>query len=332
MSVSLSDQKNEISFGQALVKKQNVDQQTGNYFNENFEFDEKIFNECVNIEIKSLTDDMLVFDVQGIDFAFANALRRLMTSDVETIAPEKIHLFQNTSVVQDEILAHRIGLIPLKADPKHLQSVDEANPNDFDSGNSIELELKVKCTQKADGTIENRNVYAKHLKWIPKDGQVEKFGKDVTPTESEILIAKLNPGQEIDAKIICTKNNGRSHAKNSPVSPASYRLMPFLRLKNEFKGEEAFTLQKLFAPGVIGVRTNSEGENVAFVEDMRKETGSRNYMTVEGFAERIECGRISDHFIFTVESTGSLLAINIFRRAIEILIEKCQKNAKKNSV
>ena len=138
-------------------KKQNVDQQTGNYFNENFEFDEKIFNECVNIEIKSLTDDMLVFDVQGIDFAFANALRRLMTSDVETIAPEKIHLFQNTSVVQDEILAHRIGLIPLKADPKHLQSVDEANPNDFDSGNSIELELKVKCTQKADGTIENRN-------------------------------------------------------------------------------------------------------------------------------------------------------------------------------
>ena len=89
--------------------------------------------------------------------------------------------------------------------------------------------------------------------------------------------------------------------------------MPFLRLKNEFKGEEAFTLQKLFAPGVIGVRTNSEGENVAFVEDMRKETGSRNYMTVEGFAERIECGRISDHFICNSLNILSVLLVILFR-------------------
>jgi DNA-directed RNA polymerase alpha subunit len=33
------------------------------------------------------------------------------------MAIEKVHIYNNTSVMQDEVLAHRLGLIPLKADP-----------------------------------------------------------------------------------------------------------------------------------------------------------------------------------------------------------------------
>ena len=54
----------------------------------------------------------------GIDASIANSFRRILLSEVPTMAIEKVHVFNNTSVIQDEVLAHRLGLIPLKANPK----------------------------------------------------------------------------------------------------------------------------------------------------------------------------------------------------------------------
>ena len=58
------------------------------------------------------------FDMIGIDASIANSFRRILLSEVPTMAIEKVHVFNNTSVIQDEVLAHRLGLIPLKANPK----------------------------------------------------------------------------------------------------------------------------------------------------------------------------------------------------------------------
>ena len=35
------------------------------------------------------------------------------------MAIEKVHIYQNTSLIPDEVLAHRLGLIPIKADPRN---------------------------------------------------------------------------------------------------------------------------------------------------------------------------------------------------------------------
>ncbi len=53
----------------------------------------------------------------GIDASIANSFRRILLAEVPTMAIEKVHVFNNTSVIQDEVLAHRLGLIPLKANP-----------------------------------------------------------------------------------------------------------------------------------------------------------------------------------------------------------------------
>lgn len=58
------------------------------------------------------------FDMIGIHPFLANTFRRLMLSDVPSMAIDKVHVLNNTSIIQDEVLAHRIGLIPLKADPR----------------------------------------------------------------------------------------------------------------------------------------------------------------------------------------------------------------------
>jgi DNA-directed RNA polymerases I and III subunit RPAC1 len=57
------------------------------------------------------------FDMVGIDASIANSFRRILLAEVPTMAIEKVHVFNNTSVIQDEVLAHRLGLIPLKANP-----------------------------------------------------------------------------------------------------------------------------------------------------------------------------------------------------------------------
>lgn len=78
------------------------------------------------------------FDLVGVDASIANALRRMMIAEVShtsiitpfgmadiqqvpTIAIEDVYVWNNTSVMQDEVLAHRVGLIPIRADPRLLK-------------------------------------------------------------------------------------------------------------------------------------------------------------------------------------------------------------------
>ena len=56
-------------------------------------------------------------DLISADASFANALRRILIAEVPTMAIETVYVLNNTSIVQDEVLAHRIGLIPIKCDP-----------------------------------------------------------------------------------------------------------------------------------------------------------------------------------------------------------------------
>lgn len=60
----------------------------------------------------------MIFDIIGIDASLANAFRRIMLSEVPTMAIENVFFEDNTSIVVDEMVAHRLGLIPIKADPR----------------------------------------------------------------------------------------------------------------------------------------------------------------------------------------------------------------------
>ena len=61
------------------------------------------------------------FDLIGVDASLANAFRRILLAEIPTMAIEKVYVYNNTSVIQDEVLAHRLGLIPLKANPNQFK-------------------------------------------------------------------------------------------------------------------------------------------------------------------------------------------------------------------
>src|SRR3989338_6359599 len=79
---------------------------------------EKGAGEYKNIEIDILknTNEKLVFIIKDINPAVTNSLRRTMSSEVPVMAIEEVNFLKNNSALFDEIIAHRLGLIPLKTD------------------------------------------------------------------------------------------------------------------------------------------------------------------------------------------------------------------------
>ena len=105
-----------------------------------------------SLKIVTDSDDELVVDITGITAAMANAIRRILIAEVPTMAIERVDLYQNTSVLNDEILAHRLGLIPLKVDPR---GFEDAVPDEDNESTTLQFRLHVKCYKDPDGNIVN---------------------------------------------------------------------------------------------------------------------------------------------------------------------------------
>ncbi|GAB1608694.1 DNA-directed RNA polymerases I and III subunit RPAC1-like [Argonauta hians] len=290
----------------------------------------KNFKKNFRVDIIRLCDEFLEFDMVGIDAAIVNAFRRILISEVPTMAIEKVFINNNTSIIQDEVLAHRLGLIPIYADPRLFEYVSEGDIDETPS-DTIVFELSVKCTKNPnadttdpDDLYINHKVYSQHLKWIPIGNQADLFKEgDIRPVDDDILIAKLRPGQKLDLRMHCIKGIGKDHIKFSPVATASYRLLPEITLLSPVRGEQAQRLQSCFSAGVIEIDV-VDGVETARVAHARKDTCSREVLRHDDLKNFVRLSKIRDHFIFSVESTGALPANILFTEAINILMKKCQ--------
>lgn len=105
------------------------------------------------------------FSLVGVDASVANAFRRILLAEIPTLAIEEVFIFNNTSIIQDEVLAHRLGLIPLKADRdglKWLQWFKKATEDDPQGStpsdyNTVVLNLDVSCTWHENGLQRYKN-------------------------------------------------------------------------------------------------------------------------------------------------------------------------------
>lgn len=303
------------------------------------------------------------FSLIGLDASLANAFRRILIAEIPTLAIEFVFVHNNTSIVQDEVLAHRLGLVPLTGNVKGLnwlrwfqKPTDEdpegSAPSDF---NTVVLKLEVECTW-ADGYKEmlkkgeddpaklykNAHVYARDIKFDPKGRQTQFFSEQhgsIRPVNPDILLAKMRPGQVIDIEMHCIKGIGADHAKFSPVATASYRLLPTITITKAIVGNDAKKFARCFPRGVIGLEEVTEedaavegsgyeghvGEKKAVVKNAFKDTVSRECLRHDEFNGKVKLGRVRDHFIFSIESTGQFESDLLFLESIKVLKAKCTR-------
>lgn len=282
------------------------------------------FRDELQAKVTRKSDWRVEFDLVGVDASIANAIRRTLMAEVPTVAIETVFVSDNTSIIVDEVLSHRLGLVPLCIDPEKL---DLREPGDDPTDrNTLVFTLNVACKRQAPDLITGSKVYSGDLVWDPKVNQAEEFqDSPPRPVHKNILLAKLRPGQAIKMELHCVKGIGKDHAKFSPVATASYRLLPHIDIPDPLaiEPEHIGKFVSSFPPGVIGVRRHKEsGREQVFVKNARKDTVSREVLRHKEFEGKVKLGRVRDHFLFDVESTGCIPADALLPSAIRVLVDK----------
>lgn len=121
---------------------------------------------------------------------------------------------------------------------------------------------------------------------------------EAPPVHGDIELARLKPGQVIDLTCYAIKGQGREHAKWSPVSTASYRLLPEIRVDSEaVRGEVADQLVAKCPMGVFDIEDLGGGRRTAVAARPRDCTMCRECIREPEWDDRVQLLRKRDHFI-----------------------------------
>ncbi|KAJ3312202.1 45 kDa subunit of RNA polymerase II [Boothiomyces sp. JEL0838] len=176
------------------------------------------------VSITGQDQESISFILSNTDLSIANAIRRAMIAEVTTMAIDLVEFENNTSVLTDEFIAHRLGLIPLfssDVDTMIPFTSRECSCQQYCPSCSVELHLNVKCDQ------ESRSVTSNDL--ISVHQQIKPITSE---SDSGILIAKLVKGQEISLRCIAKKGIAKEHAKWSPCAAVAFEYDPHNRLRH----------------------------------------------------------------------------------------------------
>jgi DNA-directed RNA polymerase subunit L len=272
--------------------------------------------------LRKLNERAYAFTLSPIHVTYANTIRRLILTGVETVAfrsdmtstgsTTDVVVKRNDTPMTNEMLADRIGLIPINVpDPltwksdKYVFTLrvagDKDNTTYVKSG-----DFKIKEIVPIDAVSE------------PSAVPTEKFFPPNPITGDTCLIATLQPGSntlqqfvEIEAK--ATKGTGREHARFIPVSQCSYEYTPD---SNPQRVEEMFVNWLDVAKKASAVEKGSERYN-----ELRREF---NTMQIK------RCYKINEKnepfsFDFTIETAGVLSVPYIVGRACEVGENMCSR-------
>jgi DNA-directed RNA polymerase subunit D len=267
----------------------------------------------MEIEILDRSNGSLNFILRGVSLSMANALRRIMIAEVPVMAIDDVTIIQNTSPVKDEILAHRLGLIPIKTDLKSY-TIPEKCSCQSEFGCNL---CSVTLTLGIEATDFPKTVYSMEIK---------SENPDIVPVAENIPLSKLAVGQSIHLEAYAKLGRGKDHAKWQPVSACSYKYVPNISIDTE-RCDLCRECVEICAKKVLKIN-----EKKLIVVDDKKCTLCQDCEKVcNKTPSAIKVEWFKDSFIFYIESTGALSAENIFIQSIKILEDKTEEFASKIS-
>ena len=140
-----------------------------------------------SLDVITKDSEKIALKLKGVPLQYANALRRVCLNGVPVFAIDTVDIIENTSVLPDEGLAHRLGLIPLKTD------LSKYNESD-----------KILLVLDSGESGETRAVLS---------GELSSEDESVKPVSEKVPIVQLAPGQKIKIECYARLGRGTEHAK-----------------------------------------------------------------------------------------------------------------------
>ena len=202
------------------------------------------------------------FDVQGIDLSIVNGLRRTILTDIPSVGivfegEPSMTIEANTGPLHNEILTHRMSMIPIHLSEEELESYEN---------NSLTFELnKVNRTDYMMNVTTHDIRLMKENEEIPLE-KVKQYFPVNSWSKAPILITRLRPKERIHMYGNFVKSSARENAGFAPVSLCTFS--PHLNhekiqsenIQNVLQKERTF-LQ------------NDYGDPIAWTFDIEPETG-----------------------------------------------------------
>ncbi|MDR0372913.1 MAG: DNA-directed RNA polymerase subunit D [Nitrososphaerota archaeon] len=167
----------------------------------------------MKIEVLEKNDTNFRIVVKDADVPLMNALRRLALAEVPCMAIEEVVMIENSSILQDEIIAHRLGLTPLRTNLDTYNTPEECEcQSEFGC-----QKCRVTLTLDAEAKDAARTVYS---------GEIVSENPEILPVSEKVPIVKLAKNQKLKLEAYARLGKGKIHAKWQPVSMCAYKYYP----------------------------------------------------------------------------------------------------------
>lgn len=256
----------------------------------------------MEIVFSALDENTARFQLEGCTTSFANSLRRAMIGEVQTLAIEQVKIYDNTSALFDEMLAHRLGLIPIRSD-------------------GINLVPCSRCTCEGTGCAGCSVIFTMSVEGPGMVYSRDLISQDpgIIPADPAIPIVKLVRDQKVVLEARAVVSSGREHAKWQPTTACGYKLYPVITISGQCDGCGQCVDQ--CPRDILEIRDGMVATREGKLEDCSLcrlcERACMN--TGIGDEPAIVVTTDDTRFLFVVEGDGSLAFRQIIGQALEYI-------------
>lgn len=213
----------------------------------------------IDLKVIEKQDDKITIKFNNVPRQYVNALRRLSISEVPTFAIDDVVILENSSVMHDEAVAHRLGLIPLRTDLKK-----------FNLPNNCDCKSALGCTNCR--VLLQLDAEAKDKTKIITTSELISEDEFVKPVNQDIPIITLAPGQKMKFEAYARLGLGKDHAK---WQAATISVVKYGEDENEIyltiESNGALTAEEIVIAAVEKLNSNIKefGENISSVRTLK---------------------------------------------------------------
>jgi DNA-directed RNA polymerase subunit D len=267
----------------------------------------------MNLEVLEQADYKLKFIIEGITVEMVNALRHIILTEIPVMAIDEVIILKNDSPLYDEVVAHRLGLIPLKTNLKNYNL-----PRDCECGGYGCSLCQVSLTCEVTNT-SNKSL-------VISSGDLKSNDPDVIPVNPEIPILKIDKNAKVIIEAYAILGTGKDHAKFSAVSNCAFRYYP------DIEFDESIITDKEEQENIVNLCPEKlyelSNKKLKLKEDYWK-TCTLCKACEENSEGKIKVSWKEDTYIFSIESDGVLPFNELMQKTFEIFLNKIDEFAKK---